>query len=106
DKADLEDKIAARDKDVLAARAVADTAKADKEQAAKRAEDFKVRGEKLKAELEAKTADLASIQKRHEDEMAAALVEAREAEQRAQGEALAKLRDEAAADKSSTLAAR
>jgi DNA-binding response OmpR family regulator/chromosome segregation ATPase len=70
DKADLEDKIANLERDVAAAKTVAETAKADKEQAAKRAEDFKTRGEKVKVELEAKTAELSTIGKRHEEELA------------------------------------
>ena len=70
DKADLEDKIANLERDVAAAKTFADTAKADKEQAAKRAEDFKTRGEKIKIELEAKTAELSTIGKRHEEELA------------------------------------
>ena len=70
DKADLEDKIAGLERDVAAAKTTAETAKADKEQAAKRAEDFKTRGEKVKVELEAKTAELATIGKKHDEELA------------------------------------
>jgi DNA-binding response OmpR family regulator len=106
DKADLEDRIGALDKDVLAAKALAETAKADKEQAAKRAEDFKTRGEKVKAELEIKISELGGIQKKHEDEMAAALAEVRAAEQRARDEAIAALQQESEASKASALAAR
>jgi DNA-binding response OmpR family regulator len=70
DKADLEDKIGSLERDVAAAKTFAETAKADKEQAAKRAEDFKSRGEKVKAELETKSAELATIGKKHEEEIA------------------------------------
>jgi CheY-like chemotaxis protein len=69
-KADLEDKIGSLEKDVQSAKALADTAKADKEQAAKRAEDFKSRGEKTKIELESKLAELSTIHKKHEGELA------------------------------------
>jgi DNA-binding response OmpR family regulator/chromosome segregation ATPase len=70
DKADLEDKITNLERDVASAKAFAETAKADKDQAAKRAEDFKTRGEKVKIELEAKTAELANIGKKHDEELA------------------------------------
>ena len=72
DKADLDDKIASLEKEMQAARFLSETAKADKEQAAKRAEDFKARGEKTKAELELKQAELASIQQKHDSENRAA----------------------------------
>jgi DNA-binding response OmpR family regulator len=71
DKADLEDKISGLEREVTAAKALADTAKADKDQASKRADDFKTRGEKVKVELDAKLAELATIGKKHEEEMAA-----------------------------------
>jgi DNA-binding response OmpR family regulator/chromosome segregation ATPase len=71
DKADFEDKIAGLERDIAAAKALADTAKADKEQASKRADDFKTRGEKVKAELDVKLAELASIGKKQEEELAA-----------------------------------
>src|SRR6185295_4144129 len=106
EKADLEDKIGALDKDVQAARVLADTAKADKDQAAKRAEDFKSRSEKLKAELDTKSAELATIQTRHQEETAAALAEARGAEQRARDEAIAQLTQQIESDKASAVAAR
>jgi CheY-like chemotaxis protein len=70
DKADLEDKIGQLERDVAAAKSFAETAKADKEQAAKRADDFKTRGEKVKVELEAKLAELSTIEKRHEEALA------------------------------------
>jgi CheY-like chemotaxis protein len=69
DKADLEDKISGLERDVAAAKSLADTAKADKDQAAKRADDFKTRGEKVKVELDAKLAELANIGKKHDDEL-------------------------------------
>jgi len=125
EKADLDDKIVALEKELQSAKSFADIAKADKEQAAKRAEDFKTRGEKVKAELEAKTAELVGIQKKHDEEMAVALselreteqrayaeaqeteqrahAEAREAEQRAYAEAIAKLKEEAEYDKAAAL---
>jgi DNA-binding response OmpR family regulator/chromosome segregation ATPase len=105
-KADLEDRIGALEKEAQDARALAETAKADKEQAAKRAEDFKTRGEKVKAELEVKLAELGGIQKKHEEEMAAALAEARAAEQRARDEALLALQQESEAAKAAAVAAR
>jgi CheY-like chemotaxis protein len=71
DKADLEDKIGGLERELAAAKSLAETAKADKEQASKRADDFKSRGDKVKAELDAKTAELAGIAKKHEEEMAA-----------------------------------
>jgi CheY-like chemotaxis protein len=83
-KADLEDKIGSLDKDVQSAKVLAETAKADKEQAAKRAEDFKSRGEKTKIELESKLAELSTIHKKHEGELAerdAQLTAAREQHQ-------------------------
>jgi CheY-like chemotaxis protein len=69
DKADLEDKITGLERDVAAAKSFADTAKADKDQAAKRADDFKTRGEKVKVELDAKLAELANIGKKHDEEL-------------------------------------
>ncbi|HKQ68610.1 MAG TPA: response regulator, partial [Polyangiaceae bacterium] len=69
DKADLEDRIGTLEKDLQGAKVLADTAKADKEQAAKRAEDFKTRGEKTKAELEMKLSELATVHKKHEGEL-------------------------------------
>ena len=69
DKADFEDKISGLERDVAAAKAFADTAKADKDQAAKRADDFKIRGEKVKVELDAKLAELANIGKKHDEEL-------------------------------------
>jgi CheY-like chemotaxis protein len=70
EKADLDDRISSLEKDVQSAKSVADNAKADKDQAAKRAEDFKTRGEKTKIELESKLAELATIHKRYEGELA------------------------------------
>jgi CheY-like chemotaxis protein len=70
DKADLEDKISGLERDVAAAKSFAETAKADKDQAAKRADDFKTRGEKVKVELDAKLAELANIGKKHDEELA------------------------------------
>jgi DNA-binding response OmpR family regulator/chromosome segregation ATPase len=69
-KADLEDRIGVLERDLAGAKTLADTAKADKDQASKRAEDFKTRGEKVKAELDAKTAELGSIGKKHEADLA------------------------------------
>jgi len=69
DKADLEDKISGLERDVAAAKSFAETARADKDQAAKRAEDFKTRGEKIKVELDAKLAELANIGKKHDEEL-------------------------------------
>jgi DNA-binding response OmpR family regulator len=85
DKADLEDKIASLEREVASAKTLAETAKADKDQAAKRADDFKTRGEKVKVELDAKTAELSTIGKKHEDELAqrdAALTAQREQAQK------------------------
>jgi DNA-binding response OmpR family regulator/chromosome segregation ATPase len=104
DKADLEDRIGALEKDVQAVRSLADSAKADKDQAAKRAEDFKTRGEKVKLELEVKLAELASIQKKHEEEMSAAVSELRETEQRSREATLAAQKGEAEAEMSAALA--
>jgi CheY-like chemotaxis protein len=70
DKADQDDKIGQLEKEVHTAKALVDSLRADKDQAAKRAEDFKVRAEKLKVELEARQTELAGIQKRHEEEFA------------------------------------
>ncbi|HMI83061.1 MAG TPA: response regulator [Polyangiaceae bacterium] len=70
DKADLEDKITGLERDIAAAKTLADTAKADKDQASKRADDFKTRGEKVKAELDVKLAELATIGKKNEEELA------------------------------------
>jgi DNA-binding response OmpR family regulator/chromosome segregation ATPase len=70
DKADLEDKITGLERDLASAKTFADTAKADKDQASKRADDFKTRGEKVKVELDAKLAELATIGKKQEAELA------------------------------------
>jgi CheY-like chemotaxis protein len=146
EKADLDDRIGSLEKDVQSARAQADHAKADKDQAAKRAEDFKTRGEKTKIELESKLAELATIHKRYEGELAErdaqmaaakeqhqqemereaeakknaleasekaaeekltqAVNEARQTEQQARDEAIARLKAEAEAEKSAAIAAR
>jgi len=106
EKADFEDRIGALEKDLQSAKTLADSAKADKEQATKRAEDFKARGERLKADLEAKSAELASHQKRHEEELTAALNEVRQTEQRAREEEVATLKQTAAAEKSAAVVAR
>jgi hypothetical protein len=105
DKADLEDKIGALEKDVHSARALAETARRKKGPGAKRAEDGKTRragqGGSSKPGSRAP-----AIQKRHEDEMTAALSQLREAEQRARDEALTTLKQEAEADKAALVAAR
>ena len=69
-KADLEDKITGLERDMAAAKTFADNAKADKDQASKRADDFKTRSEKVKVELDAKSAELANIGKKHQAELA------------------------------------
>jgi hypothetical protein len=103
DKADLEDKIAILEKEVQAAKSFAESARADKEQAAKRAEDFKTRGEKVKLELETKSSELATIHKRHEEETAAALSQLREAEHRLRDQALAQQKQEADLERATSL---
>jgi hypothetical protein len=52
-----------------------DALRADKEQAAKRAEDFQKRIEKTRAELDAKIADFSELKQRQSDELAARLRE-------------------------------
>ena len=73
DKADLEDKICgARARRRAPPRRSPIRPRPTKSQAAKRADDFKTRGEKVKVELDAKLAELATIGKKHDEELAAA----------------------------------
>jgi len=82
EKADLSDKIVELDKQSSDLGRQLDSMKADKEQAAKRAEDFKRKGEKLQGELDAKTNELVDAKRKHEEE--GATRDAREAALRAE----------------------
>jgi CheY-like chemotaxis protein len=69
EKADLSDRIAELEKQTAEATRQLEGARADKEQAAKRADDFKRKGEKLQTELDAKTAEAAEIRQRADEEL-------------------------------------
>ncbi len=71
ERADQDDRVAALEKELSDARSLVESLKADKDQAAKRADDYKSRGDKTRAELEAKTAELATARQRHLEESAA-----------------------------------
>ncbi|HWZ89863.1 MAG TPA: response regulator [Polyangiaceae bacterium] len=86
DKADLHDRISELEKQAVDLQKAAEAARGDKDQASKRAEDFKRKGEKTKSDLDAKIAELAEARTTHEAELAerdaksaAALAEAEEA---------------------------
>jgi CheY-like chemotaxis protein len=69
EKADLGDHIADLEKQASDTTRQLDGARADKEQAAKRADDFKRKGEKLQTELDAKTAEAAESKQRLDEEL-------------------------------------
>jgi CheY-like chemotaxis protein len=71
EKADLNDRLAEFDKVLSETVRQMDGAKADKEQAAKRADDFKRKAEKLSVELDARAAELGETKLRLADEMGA-----------------------------------
>lgn len=77
DKADLIDRVAEMDRLVADAQKRVDAAKEDKDQASKRAEDFKRKAEKLKADLDERTEEIAALKSQRESELAER--EAREA---------------------------
>jgi len=70
EKADLHDRIAELEKQALDLQRATDAAKNDKEQASKRADDFKRKGEKTKLDLDARIAELAEARAAHETELA------------------------------------
>jgi chromosome segregation ATPase len=70
EKADLNDKIIELEKLLLDHQRSLETVRADKDQASKRAEDYKRKGEKLQGDLEAKTRELEETRSHHEGELA------------------------------------
>lgn len=70
EKADLNDKIIELEKLLLDHQRSLETVRADKEQASKRAEDFRRKIEKLQGDLEAKTRELDDAKSTHEGELA------------------------------------
>lgn len=82
EKADLNDRISELERQTTDLGRQLDGAKADKDQAAKRADDFKRKGEKLQGELEARIAELSELKRKQEE--AAATRDAREAALRAE----------------------
>jgi CheY-like chemotaxis protein len=82
EKADLNDRIGELERQTTDLGRQLDGAKADKDQAAKRADDFKRKGEKLQGELEARIAELSELKRKQEEE--AATRDAREAALRAE----------------------
>jgi len=89
ERADQDDRVFALERELGESRTLVEALRADKEQAAKRADDFKTRSEKTKAELDAKLAELAATKQRHSEELAAQADEHRKAleQARAEGEA-------------------
>jgi DNA-binding response OmpR family regulator/DNA repair exonuclease SbcCD ATPase subunit len=111
DKADLHDRIAELEKQAVDLQKATDAAKGDKEQAGKRADDFKRKGEKTKSDLDAKIAELAEARSMHEAELSdrdskssAAVAAAEEAGRVLAEEAAASARAEAEAEHAQTLA--
>ena len=80
EKADLNDQILEFEKQINDLGRQLEGARADKDQAAKRADDFKRRTERTQSDLEARTQELAAAAKKHEEESAQR--DAREAAQR------------------------
>jgi CheY-like chemotaxis protein len=70
EKADLNDQIVEFESKIGELGRQLDSARADKDQAAKRADDFKRKIEKIQSELDARTQDLAAAQRKHEEESA------------------------------------
>jgi DNA-binding response OmpR family regulator/chromosome segregation ATPase len=69
DKADLSDKVGELERQLADLQKIADAARNDKEAAAKRAEDFKRKAEKVAGQLEDKTTELARVGAKHAAEL-------------------------------------
>jgi DNA-binding response OmpR family regulator/chromosome segregation ATPase len=70
EKADLSDRIAELERQVSDLARVADAAKSDKDQAVKRADDFKRKAEKTKADLDSRIAELGQLGAAHQAALA------------------------------------
>lgn len=70
EKADLNDQILDFEKTVSELGRQLDGARADKDQAAKRADDFKRKAERTQSELDARSQELAAVLKKHEEDSA------------------------------------
>lgn len=70
EKADFQDQILEFEKQASDLGRQLESARADKDQAAKRADDFKRKGEKIQSELDARSQELAAVLKKHEEESA------------------------------------
>ncbi len=71
EKADLHDRIAELEKQAVDLQRATDAAKSDKDQANKRADDFKRKAEKNKADLDARVAELGEARAQHEADLSA-----------------------------------
>jgi CheY-like chemotaxis protein len=110
ENADLNDRITELEKETSDLGRQLDGAKADKDQAAKRADDFKRKGERLQGELDAKTTEISDVKRKLEEESAtrdareaAFRIEYQEAEEQAEA---AKAAAVAAATEEATRAAK
>jgi DNA-binding response OmpR family regulator/chromosome segregation ATPase len=70
EKADLDDQILELEKQRLEHQRQTEALRADKDQAAKRADDFKRKAERFQEELEARAKEIANQKQAHEDELA------------------------------------
>src|SRR5207247_1847209 len=70
ERADLQDQILEFERQAGELGRQLESARADKDQAAKRADDFKRKIEKVQSELESRTQELAAAQRKHEEQSA------------------------------------